>query len=252
MEYKIYSLTDPATSLVRYIGFTRKSLEDRLKRHIKESKNTSSRSTHKINWIRQLLARGDLPIISLLENTERYQEREIHWISICKDLTNGTVGGDGRTGPLPESAKIKLRKINAGKTVSEITRKKLSDAHRGRSKSPAHIKKLTGLRRTKETRLKMSQARKGKPLSPEVKEQISKSLKGRIFPNQLTNLAIARTFRKIYPVLQYTLEEALLKRFSSSEEAARLTGVKVNLIRATCGHQQKTAGGYIWKYEKEN
>ena len=39
MEYKAYVLKDPETLEIRYVGITRKTLERRLKEHIRTTKN---------------------------------------------------------------------------------------------------------------------------------------------------------------------------------------------------------------------
>lgn len=252
MQYRIYSLNDPITKKIRYIGYTEKTLNERLAYHIKESANLKSNNTHKINWIRHLLSLELKPEIHLIELTDDYS-REIFWIAKMRNLgeklTNGTDGGDGRKGPLPQSAKDKLRNINLGKKCSEATKAKLSLIHKGKPKSAAHILKITGLKRTNETRLKMSQARKGRPLSIETRTKISEKLKGKIFGNQLDNLKKARLCRKLKKVSQYDTSLNFIESYDSSEEAAKLTGVKINSIRDTANGNQKSGGGFIWKYE---
>lgn len=94
----IYTLSDPNTGSVRYIGKT-KNIKDRLKRHL--SNNSLSDSTKKNNWIISLLKNKQVPTIEILDevNTNYANFYEVFYISLFKswgfDLLNGTDGGDG-------------------------------------------------------------------------------------------------------------------------------------------------------------
>ena len=98
MCMKIYTLTDPITNQIRYVGITKNSLNKRLQGHIHDCK--SKKPTHKINWIKSLLSKKLLPIIELLEEVETsiIFEMEMYWIAQFKawgfNLTNSTEGGE--------------------------------------------------------------------------------------------------------------------------------------------------------------
>lgn len=102
MENKtfIYTLSDPITNKVKYIGKTN-NLNYRLNKHINESKN---KRTHKEKWINSLISKGLKPIIDVLDivNETEWSFYEIYWISQMKtwgfELTNGTSGGEGSDG----------------------------------------------------------------------------------------------------------------------------------------------------------
>lgn len=51
------------------------------------------------------------------------------------------------------------------------------------------------------------------------------------------------------PVFQYTLQNELIKEYSSVYEAMEETGIDKSNIRKCCQGNQKTAGGYLWKYK---
>lgn len=51
-------------------------------------------------------------------------------------------------------------------------------------------------------------------------------------------------------VLQYSLDGDFVKEYSSISEASRKTGVYVRSISSVCNGRGKTAGGYIWKFNK--
>ena len=74
--------------------------------------------------------------------------------------------------PLSEETKRKIGEIHKGKVVSEETRKKLYEAHKGKKRRPF----------TDETKRKMSEAKKGRkcrPFTEEHKRKISESVKKR-------------------------------------------------------------------------
>lgn len=99
---KIYSLIDPITNQIRYIGFTQKKLNERLWEHITLA--NKGKKSYKYNWIRSLLTNHQLPIINLVHEvkTETWQYWEIHYIkkyhNLGYKLTNATDGGEGVPG----------------------------------------------------------------------------------------------------------------------------------------------------------
>lgn len=50
------------------------------------------------------------------------------------------------------------------------------------------------------------------------------------------------------PVLQFSLDGIMIKKYPSLKEAYRETGIFFTNISACCSGRGKTAGGYIWKY----
>ena len=98
MEYTyIYSLSDPITHEIRYIGKTN-NIVKRLYGHL--TKSNLVKYTHKNNWIKQLLLYGSKPIIEIIDKVPNSEWIfwEIYWISQFKvwgfNLTNLTDGGD--------------------------------------------------------------------------------------------------------------------------------------------------------------
>lgn len=45
-------LKDPETNAIRYVGITTKSLEKRLKGHLRDVKNRPDLNYHKISWLK--------------------------------------------------------------------------------------------------------------------------------------------------------------------------------------------------------
>lgn len=121
--------------------------------------------------------------------------------------------------------KIKNTKRQNPWVPSQEYRKQCSERSRGSKNS------MYGKTHTEEAKLKISQARKGKP-----NPAASKANK-------------ARTGQKLSytkEVEQYSLSGDFLKSYVSITEAKRQTGIG-SIICVLRGHQ-KTAGGYIWKY----
>jgi group I intron endonuclease len=143
METKIYiySLTDPITNKIRYIG---KSVNpnQRYSAHISRSKE---RKTHTNCWIYGLLKKGLKPILNVIEECDEsnWIEREKYHISLHENLTNLTEGGEGIHGfKVSEESKKKMSEAHKGeknhfygKTHSEETRKKLSDIIKAKNTS---------------------------------------------------------------------------------------------------------------------
>jgi hypothetical protein len=88
----IYTLKDPETLEIRYVGVTCTNLGARLSQHIYDSKRKGD--SHKKRWIRSLKTK---PLIEKIEecNCKNWGEREKYWISYYKNLTNTEEGGQG-------------------------------------------------------------------------------------------------------------------------------------------------------------
>jgi len=92
---------------------------------------------------------------------------------------------------------------------------------------------------------KISKIKKGKSSSLKGKTRI---FKGRISPNKGNNKPKPTGFgeKKYKSIIQYDLQNVYIKEWLSIKEAKELTNIK-NIPLALSG-ANKTAGGYIWKY----
>ncbi len=136
-------------------------------------------------------------IIAILESEEACfaMERELVTEDILKDpdCYNLCVGGRGRIGPmknLSEESRKRMGDSRRGKSLSEKQRQTLSESHKGKIHTKGWHHTETAKAKMSEAKLgkclseehkeKLSQnsARKGKLLSQEMKDQISKKLKG--------------------------------------------------------------------------
>lgn len=177
----IYTLSDPLTGRVRYVGKTCQRPVRRLRHHVSTAKNQRN---HREKWI---LSLGVPPWLIVVQTVvsgshEDIAQAERYWIARLRadgcDLTNQTIGGEG----------------TPGRKASSETRAKMSASQmgnhyaRGCKRSPATRALLSaqkignkhslGLKRSPETRARMSAAHMGKKYalgtvcSPETKAKI--------------------------------------------------------------------------------
>lgn len=95
--YKIYSLIDPITKEIRYIGVTSGYMSSRFSQHKYNSLKKNSQ-TYVAKWFRKVFyEHGKLPIMKLIEECKKdqWEEREKYWIKFYKNLTNIREGGKG-------------------------------------------------------------------------------------------------------------------------------------------------------------
>ena len=109
----IYSLIDPITEEIRYIGKTINPSQ-RLARHIKDG---LKKSNHKECWIYSLLLRDLKPKMVIIEEclNDDWIEREKYYIRVIPNLTNLTEGGDSPSGyKMSDETKRKMSESRMG------------------------------------------------------------------------------------------------------------------------------------------
>lgn len=174
MKWQIYSLTDPRDNTVRYVGFTTKPLQERLRRHLAD---TAQRKWYVSNWLRQLKSLGLQPTISALEageGSDTWQAAESKWIAefrrLGAHLTNATTGGEGCPGAKrsPEYVE-KLRQRMLGNPYGQLSIAASRAYHTGRVTPPEVRLKMSeshkGIRHEQAHRVKQREANKVKKLS---------------------------------------------------------------------------------------
>ena len=153
MDVYIYGLIDPVTDTIRYVGKSNNPAR-RFGYHMR----TANDGTHRGNWIENLKKRNLSPRMIILEvaSDATWKTAESYWISVYKkNLTNLTTGGEGLHG------------------ITEVTRKRLSDSHKGKTISESTREKMrkasSGRRLSENARLKISLAKRDIPMSPKNK-----------------------------------------------------------------------------------
>lgn len=101
-QVTIYTLSDPITKEVRYVGKTQRPVKDRKSEHIYFAKKLNR--THSHRWINSLLNQGQRPVFEILDicDSKDWKTIEQYWISQLKNwgfnLTNHSIGGEGAFG----------------------------------------------------------------------------------------------------------------------------------------------------------
>lgn len=99
----IYTLSDPYTNEIKYVGKTKGDIRKRWYAHCSKYKLKKHKGL-KSSWIMGLLNKGKKPIIEIIDivEEENWEFWEIYWISQVKswgfNLTNMTKGGEGGNG----------------------------------------------------------------------------------------------------------------------------------------------------------
>ena len=153
----------------RYIGKTKfNDPSKRLAKHMINAKRGQKYPVY--SWMRKY--EGQVIAVCIEANIpdQDIDKKEMYYIAKFRSeghkLLNLTDGGGGIANP-SQATREKMSKSATGKTQSKETRLKISIASKGRIKS-------------EETRKKISEARKGKQHSPEAKAKISVTSKAKV------------------------------------------------------------------------
>ena len=201
----VYMITNKVNGK-RYIGVTTQELQARFKQHLRNKDMIIGQAVRKHGR-----ENFSIEVIEECENLDSLREREAYFISLYNTLSpngyNVELGGynpnpatrekiskaltgkkkspshvaniiEGRKGfKMPESAKEKLREANLGKTYSEETRKRVSEAGKlSYKKNPDRRKQQS----------KFGLMRAGCEVSEDTRKRISEKLKG--VPNHKTRI----------------------------------------------------------------
>ena len=246
----IYTLKDPLTEEIRYIGKTN-NLKTRLSNHISRAIKNNSNS-HKNNWIRKLLNNGNKPTIEILDEVpaNNWEEYEIYWIEQFKNwgfkLLNTCTGGEGaRTGPrkpLSDEHKKQISK-SLKKTATEkpeiyknrkriiIDKDELSQKYIKENLSLSKCAKYFNCSSSKIHKLvKEYNIKKDKSMW---KKQCANEY---IMPNKT--------------VLQFDRNMNLIKKWTGGlKQIEEELNINRSLISRVCNGKRNHTKGFIWKYE---
>jgi hypothetical protein len=132
-QFLVYTLADPRSEEIRYVGKTESRPQIRLNHHLHRAR--VGHKAYVYDWTRQVLSSGQTPIMEILEelpDRKALIEAECHWIvqlrALGCRLTNLTEGGEGCFGykhslearkkmrgkrkPQPEEARQRRRRFS--------------------------------------------------------------------------------------------------------------------------------------------
>lgn len=212
----MYILKDPETQHIRYVGYTKRP-RVRLWEHIRDAKKGIN--THKSNWIRTILLKSLSPIIEIiLEKDNQYDiiTEEINLIKELKEsgvkLTNKTDGGDGQRG-----CKLKsdhpIINWNKGRKMSDESKMKLSESRKGITFTESHKKNI-------------SESKIGKKRSEE---------------------SIMRQSQTMSEGVIVITPDGILIEFSKIVDAVKFTGVNSSQIKKLIKSNKKSRKGFLFK-----
>lgn len=232
-RFLVYGLVDPRTGHLRYVGKSTSGMR-RPRAHCTPA--NLRKGTHKANWLRQLVADGTRPEITVLQECsgpEELYDLEQGWISYFRGLgaplTNATDGGPGILG-IKRSSETRARISAAlmGHPVGEATRKAVSLAHKGKPVSPEMRARMAvvfqGKTHGPEARAKMAAANRGKAVGQSTRLRLSQVNGGRPFVDEKGN--------------QYLM----------LSQASSALGVTATKVSAVLRGQRKKTGGHTFRY----
>jgi group I intron endonuclease len=138
-----------------------------------------------------------------------------------------------------------------GRKMSKESRELIGLAHRGKVVSKETREKLSKtklaqkIKLSPETIKKLVKARIERGTSVKTREKLSIANKGKK-PHINTILAIKKSLSR--PVRQYTLDNELIQEWESISEACRQLNLDTSRISLCCRGKAKTTGGFKWKY----
>lgn len=175
----LYKISFPNGKI--YIGITSKSLRNRIQSHVTlalgngKRKNLVHHAIKKFNGeikAVELLFCGNFELLKLLE-----VKAIAHYNSKSPFGYNLSDGGEGLLNP-PKEVRDKISNAGIGRKHSPESRERISKALTGKKKSASQVeamKKVPGVKWTKERKLKFSEFRKGKRHSAETIEVMKKA-----------------------------------------------------------------------------
>jgi hypothetical protein len=220
----IYTINDPLTNEVKYIGKTKQPIKIRLEQHIRASK----RYNHKMStWLKSLIDKNLYPIIEEIDisDSDLYANiLETMYIGLFTswgfDLKNMTTGGDGQVN-MRKEVKDKISKTRTGKYTG------VNNPFYGKKHTDETINKLKG------------------PKTIEHRKKNSESIKKLYEEGILDKKGIKNGKSK--KVGKYDFDGNLIKVYDYIKQAEE-DGYRRRIIHDCLNGKFKQYKGFIWKY----
>lgn len=231
MKTYIYTLSHPISKEVKYVG---KTVNPKQRKH-NHSNVSRDKGTYKRNWINSLKTQKLRPVFEVIDEVENdWKFWEKYWISQFKawgfNLCNHTIGGDGlETGNQTSFKKgqVSPNKGTGNKKICVICGSDFQSCISARkvtcSKKCASIYRSKNLNKTvfKKGFIPWNTGIKGIKLKPDKNVHQYNAITG------------------VY-----------IKTFNTAKHASETIEVNPKGIGQCCNNRAKSAGGYIWSYDK--
>ena len=233
MKTYIYTLTDPNTNEIRYVGKSNNP-QKRLYDHIHHSQITH---THKNMWIKSLIKEGKLPILNIIDEVliEEWQEYEIYWIDKLKkeghNLTNHDIGGNGTTKHRPN-------------TISKMKIKHKENPNYNKCMDRDHIINKDEL--YQKYIIENLSLNKCASFFNTSKATIYRNISDHNFHKSKDDWKSQLSTREKNPVNQYDISGNLIKEWDSANHVKEFNST--NILKC-CHGRTNIAYGYIWRFK---
>jgi hypothetical protein len=230
--HTIYSLSDPRTGEVRYVGKSSEP-DKRYLCHLSAGRGKPEASyrnqTHCARWIRGLLAAGVVPVMATLEVVDSdWPAAEKKWIADFRargySLTNDTDGGEGTEGYTPgtETRELMAAAKRGRKQSPEAIEARVSKI-RGKKRPPEVVARIVASRgeyhHTEETKAVLKEKCSGRPHTKEERAKISVAGKGRVVSEETrAKMRAAKAGKPLSAEHRAKLSEAAHHREPMTEE----------------------------------
>lgn len=256
----IYSLSDPITGEIRYIGKSNNP-KKRILDHVRENK-TSNRS-HKISWIKSLISKDLLPIVEIVDEVPKldWEFWEQYWISQFKhwgfNLTNISPGGYNNNYKRTTETKKKMGVSKLGKKLSIEQRKKISESIKLKAKENPLYNRGNGNSRKFLDKDLLYQKYIIENLSLNKCASFFCVSKKTVFTN-ITEYSFkkdkSKWIRQLASnpekhILQFDKDGNFIKEWIGLKNITKELGINSNNISNCCRGVTKSTGGFIWKYK---
>ena len=255
----IYSLSDPRTGHVRYIGKSNNPKRRLVGGHL-PSIHDKRNKTKKRSWLKNVIDSGNRPILEIIDvvSCEEWEFWESYYISLYRswgfNLTNLTNGGGGSLGGSWNKGRRHsvetIEKIKERRKHQKVIRRVINEKEREKCREAIKIlhEKRKGQKDSEETKLK-----RGKSVSISLKKSYSE---GRITAwnkgKKMDKEFILKNYPFKKPVVKLSLENVLIDTYNSAAEAAKTDATySKSKIGKCCLKKQSTHRGFRWLFLKE-
>lgn len=242
-KFTIYKVSNSINSKL-YIGQTVQKLEKRWKTH--QSKGNALYNSIKKYGVEKFI----IEAIDFAETIEELNEKEIYWIQFYNCISpngyNLRLGGNSG-GKHSEETKRKISEAGKGRPVSEKTRQLKKEQMSG-EKNPMYGKSPNWGKECKpETRKKISESQIGKIISDETKAKISKACTGRESWRKGKKLGRESNRKNQFEFKVYREDGTFVGKWNHQRQCAEDLGLCYKAINNVLGRLNPVYKGYVFK-----